>query len=83
MDFTGSRPCPPNSTFIGPVSRSTVVLTDAVLEPNLNNQKFLGYCSELHPTIQADLQSNRNRSREYASSGKLANFTEGELILVT
>lgn len=80
--FTGLKPTPPISTFVRMITGSTVDLSDMEFERISNIENLLKICSELHPTVQSSLQSNRKRARDQGSSGKLANFTEGDFVLV-
>lgn len=80
--FTGLKPTPPISAIVRTATSTTIEVSNIYKERLINIQALLDLCAEIHPTIQSDLQANRKRAREQASRGKLANFTEGDFVLV-
>lgn len=80
--FTGAAPSRPIDTFIRTTDSSVVTLTDIQRERALHVDSLIKYMDQLHPMIHSQLQKNRSQSRSVRSRGELANFTEGDYVLV-
>lgn len=80
--FMGRQPSPPIRTFFRTSTVKTVTLSQAQHESALNGKELVKLCEELHPRVQSRLAKNRKQARDAASRGQLANFTEGDFVLV-
>ena len=80
--FTGLEPTPPVKTFIRTATSTPLTITDIQLEKSVNIHELQKRVEELHPIVQTNLDNNRKVKREAQSKGKLANFEEGDFVLV-
>ena len=80
--FLGMKPTPPIASFLRTSTQKAVLVTDVIRQRAVNVEALQKACAELHPLVQDTLQKNRESSRHNASKGKLANFTEGDFVLV-
>jgi len=80
--FTGMKAQTPIATFMRASTGLPVTLTDAQRDRALNIAALHREVGELHPMVQQTVRTNRARHRDSASRGKLANFEEGDYVLV-
>lgn len=80
--FTGAPTSRPIDTFIRTTDSSVVTITDLLRERTVNVDNLISHMDQLHPVIQLQLQQQRAQSRSVRSRGELANFTEGDFVLV-
>lgn len=80
--FTGAPPSRPIDTFMRAIDSTPVTLTEAQTERELNINSLIAHMDNLHPLIHQQLQKDRSRSRSVRSRGELANFTDGDYVLV-
>lgn len=80
--FTGLPATPPVSTFLRSPDLHAVSLADAQIESTFNIQQLVKIMDNLHPRIHAHVMAQRQRMRASKSRGELANFTEGDYVLV-
>jgi transposase InsO family protein len=80
--FTGNLPTPPISTFVRSSTATPVTLSDAQKERLQNINALKDRITELRPLVQESLRVQREKGRAAASRGALANFLEGDFVLV-
>lgn len=80
--FTGRSASTPVSTFLRSSDFQYVSLSEAQLESVLNVSMLIKYMDELHPLIYQNMQKEPGRNRQARIQGKLANFREGDYVLV-
>lgn len=80
--FTGLDPKTPVNSFKRAETGVVMNMTDAQQERSMNLTAVQERLANIHPLVQNTLHANRKRAREAASNGKLANFTEGDYVLV-
>lgn len=80
--FTGRPPSPPISTFLQSADSAPVTISAAQRERSFNLDLVVREMDELHPLVEKSLTQQRNRMRVARQKGDLANFREGDYVLV-
>lgn len=80
--FTGLSPIPAISTFKGSDSARYVTALEVVAQPTVNVQEIQARMDALHRVVKKTLSNSRERSPAVVARGELANFTEGDYVLV-
>lgn len=80
--FTGRPSSPPISTFLRNSDAVPVTVTGAQREKAINIQTIIKAMDELQPLVDQSVSQQRQRIRECRHKGELANFREGDYVLV-
>lgn len=80
--FTGREPSTPISTFLRMGDSVPQTISEAQREKGFNIQSLITAMEDLHPLIEHSLEKERKRIRNARNRGELANFQEGDFVLV-
>lgn len=80
--FTGRPSSPPIATMLRSSDSAPVTMSETQLERAMNVSTLVTAMDALHPVVDASLHVHRNRARNTRSKGQLANFSEGDYVLV-
>lgn len=80
--FTGLPPTPPIATFMSSDTARPVTIAEVIQRRALDVHALQERMQALRPVVESSLQANRARARTAAERGELANFTEGDYVLV-
>lgn len=80
--FTGRPSSTPISTFLRVDDSVPQTLSDTQREKCLNMQALVKEMDDLHPVVEESLTKQRERMRNARHRGELANFQEGDFVLV-
>lgn len=80
--FTGMDATKPISPFYRSRTLSTVTVSNVEKEGTMNIATLKSKIAQLHPIVQSQLKSNRDRIWDSRSLGSLPKFSEGDFVLV-
>ena len=80
--FTGRPPFNPVSVFLCSSDCQPITRAEEQLESSLNVDQLVQFMEELHPRVFEHTQASRDRMRQTRARGQLANFMEGDYVLV-
>lgn len=80
--LSGLEKSGPINNFLRSSTQHVVKVSEAVRKGAVNIAKLQKQMAELHPLTQADMIKNREQSRQSLQKGNVADFVEGQFVLV-